>query len=563
MSSLDIAGQFSAFDALRDGVFLIDSNGLVVAVNEAGTEMVGLERMRLVGTPIQKYFPDCESVLQSGDGDVVELNGRRADGGAMLVEGRSTETADGGRTCSILVLRDRRTRVALEEKLVWAAFNDPATRLPNLLGFCSHLGQRLQTGDFAGGGREMVVAISLGRLGFFAGTLGEATRARIVREAGDRLGRLDAVLEVALLDDSTLGVIAALGQDEDAIDEFIGALRTCVEVSYSPSENAARIVPHFGISRITDLQLDPEDIVRKARFALNSSMQKAQGSVEIYRDETHRAAVENLVVEHDLRRAISERPEEFWLAYQPKVDCDTGELVGFEALLRWNHPKRGKVPPNEFFPVARQAGIASDLTDIVLERLVSQLKEWRDAGLRTVPVAFNIAADDVREGRLVPMLDRMLREADLPPSILECELTETSIVADVTAAKKIFEKLVAMGLTTAVDDFGTGYSSLVHLTDLPINVVKIDKSFVQTMDTSTGSKAIIQAIIAMTSAMGSVSIAEGVETHAQLREIRDHGCRLVQGYLFDPPLTPDAAADRLAEKRPYAARLQPDMALLV
>lgn len=563
MTKTNIADQFDAFEVLHDGAFLLDSNGLIVAVNKSGTELIGLDQLRTVGTPFRDYFPDCERLFESGSDDVVEINGRRADGSGMLVEGRVSEVQTRGRKLSLLILRDRRSRIALEEKLVWAAFNDPATKLPNLLGFCSRIGQRLQGGEFAADGTEMVIAISLGRLGFFAGTLGEATRARIVREAGDRLRRLDAVSEVALLDDSTIGVVAEVKSATNEFGKIVEGLRACVEVSYSPSENAARIVPHFGVSRINDPDLDPEDIVRKARFALNAAMQKAMGSVEIYRDETHRKAVHDLVVEHDLRRAISERPEEFWLAYQPKVNCDNGEIVGLEALLRWNHPKRGKVAPNDFLPVARQAGIASELTFIVLDRLVWQIKAWEAAGLKTVPVAFNIGADDVRENRMVPYLKNLLHKADLSPSALECELTETSIVADMRAAKMLFEQLVAMGLTTAVDDFGTGYSSLVHITDLPVSVVKIDKSFVQSMETSKGSKAIIQAIAAMTAAMGAVSIAEGVETHAQLTEIREYGCNLAQGYLFDRPLDPDTVARRLSEARPYAAQLEQDMAILV
>ena len=303
--------------------------------------------------------------------------------------------------------------------------------------------------------------------------------------------------------------------------------------------------------------------MRKARFALNAAMQKAIGSTEIYEDETHREAVRNLVVEHDLRRAVSERKEEFWLAYQPKVDCQTGVISGLEALIRWNHPKRGLVGPSEFLPIADQAGIAPDLTFIVLERLVAQIKEWQAAGLKTVPVAFNIGAEDVRENRLVPFLSNLLRDAGVAPSALECELTETSIVADIRAAKKLFDELVKMGVPTAVDDFGTGYSSLVHITDLPVSVVKIDRSFVQTMETSKGSNAIVQAIVAMTKAMGAVCVAEGVETNKQLADIRMHGCDLAQGYLFDKPLTPEAVEVRLRELHSYRNQIDQDMAILV
>ena len=366
-----------------------------------------------------------------------------------------------------------------------------------------------------------------------------------------------------MLDDSTLGVVVSTEDGPDDLTGLVEKLRICVEVSYSPSENAARIVPHFGISRISDPDLDPEDIVRKARFALNAAMQKAMGSAEIYEDETHREAVRHLVVEHDLRRAIFERKEEFWLAYQPKVDCNTGAISGLEALIRWNHPKRGLVGPNEFLPIARQAGIASDLTFIVLERLVEQIKEWQLAGLNMVPIAFNIGAEDVRENRLVPFLANLLQDAGIAPSALECELTETSIVADMRAAKHLFDQLVEMGLQTAVDDFGTGYSSLVHIIDLPVKVVKIDKSFVQTMETSKGSNAIVQAIVAMTRAMGAICVAEGVETPKQFADIRKHGCDLAQGYLFDKPLTPEAAAARLRETRSYGKRIDEDMAILV
>ena len=305
-----------------------------------------------------------------------------------------------------------------------------------------------------------------------------------------------------------------------------------MEVSYSLSENAARIVPHFGVSRVTDATLDPEHVVRQARFALNAAMQKAIGSFAIYEDETHREAIRHLVVEHDLRRAIFERKEEFSLVYQPKVDCRAGTIQGFEAMIRWNHPKRGMVGPNDFLPIARQAGIAPDLTFIVLERLVAQIKQWRAAGLTTVPVAFNIDADDVRENRLAPFLSNLLQDAGVEPSAIECELTETSVVADMRAAKQLFDQLVDMGVRTAVDDFGTGYSSLVHIIDLPIRVVKIDRSFVQTMQMCNVSNAVVQAIVAMTNAMGAVCVAEGVETYDQLARIHRLGCNLAQGYLF-------------------------------
>lgn len=563
MSDIDIAEQFSSFNALHDSVFLIDSGGFVIAANTSALETLGLTAMKLTGSPFADYFPDCDMLVPGGEGDVIEISGRRSDGSSLLLEGRSSVVYRKAKRCCLLVLRDRHSRVSLEEKLVWAAFNDPATRLPNLVGFCSRVGQRVHAGEFPLDGTAMVIAISLGRLGFFAGTLGEATRSRIVREAGDRLGRLEAVCEIALLDDSTLGVVITTEDAAEDLEELIEKLRECVEVSYSPSENAARIVPHFGISRITDPDLDPEDVVRKARFALNAALQKAIGSAEIYEDETHREAVRHLVVEHDLRRAISERKEEFWLAYQPKVDCYTGAILGFEALIRWNHPKRGLVGPNEFLPIARQAGIASDLTFIVLERLVAQLKEWQAAGLKTVPVAFNIGAEDVRENRLVPFLATLLHDAGVAPSALECELTETSVVADIRAAKQLFDQLVEMGVTTAVDDFGTGYSSLVHIVDLPVNVVKIDRSFVQTMQSSKGSNAIVQAIVAMTKAMGAVCVAEGVETSKQLADIQMHGCDLAQGYLFDKPLTPEAVEAQLREVHSYRNQIDHDMAILV
>lgn len=563
MTDTDIAKQFKLFDALHDGVFLIDSGGLVVAANTSALETLGLTSMQVIGSAFNNYFPDSDMLVPGGDGDVIEINGRRPDGAGLLLEGRSSVVyRDGGRCC-LLVLRDRRSRVSLEEKLVWAAFNDPATKLPNLLGFCSRVGQRVHAGELQLDGTAMVVAISLGRLGFFAGTLGEATRSRIVREAAHRLGHLEEVSEIALLDDSTLGVMVSTGSGRDDLEVVVEKLRVCVEVSYSPSENAARIVPHFGVSRITDPNLDPEDIVRKARFALNASMQKAVGNTEVYEDETHREAVRHLVVEHDLRRAIFERKEEFWLAYQPKVDCRTGSIAGLEALIRWNHPKRGLVGPNEFLPIARQAGIAADLTFILLERLVSQIKQWESAGLNVVPVAFNIGAEDVRENLLVPFLSKLLSDVGIPPSALECELTETSIVADIRAAKSLFDQLVEMGVPTAIDDFGTGYSSLVHIIDLPVSVVKIDRSFVQTMETSKGSYAIVQAIVAMTKAMGAVCVAEGVETMGQFADIRKHGCDLAQGYLFDKPLEPEAVEARLRETRSYGKRIEQDMALLV
>ena len=190
MNDIDIADQFKAFDALHDSVFLIDAGGLVAAVNTSAVEILGLTAMQVIGSPFSNYFPDFDTRIPEGDGDgdVIEITGRRVDGSGLLLEGRSSVTFRKGSKCRLLVLRDRRSRISLEEKLVWAAFNDPATKLPNLLGFCSRIGQRVQAGECRLDGRAMVIAISLGRLGFFAGTLGEATRSRIV------LGRKSAAL---------------------------------------------------------------------------------------------------------------------------------------------------------------------------------------------------------------------------------------------------------------------------------------------------------------------------------------------------------------------------------
>jgi EAL domain-containing protein (putative c-di-GMP-specific phosphodiesterase class I) len=246
------------------------------------------------------------------------------------------------------------------------------------------------------------------------------------------------------------------------------------------------------------------------------------------------SALERLELESDLRHALEQ--EEFTLYYQPQFSGDGKRLTGTEALLRWRHPRRGLVPPGDFIPVLEELGLVVEVGEWVLKEACRQLREWHKAKVRVPKVSVNISARQFSDGQLGMRIANILQETGLPPACLELELTESILMREVSEAMQILDGLKRLGLSIAVDDFGTGYSSLNYLKQFPIDVLKIDRTFVDGLPSGEQDAQIARAIIAMAHSLNLAVIAEGVETHEQLEFLREHGCDEVQGYLFGRPM---------------------------
>jgi EAL domain-containing protein (putative c-di-GMP-specific phosphodiesterase class I) len=252
-------------------------------------------------------------------------------------------------------------------------------------------------------------------------------------------------------------------------------------------------------------------------------------------------ALSVLMLEQDLRRALERK--EFLLHYQPQLDLNTGRLVGMEALIRWQHPERGLVPPMEFIPIAEERDLIVPIGCWVLREACRQNKAWQDAGLPPLPVSVNLSALQFQQKDLAGDVARVLQECGLEPRYLELELTESAVLRDTEKSIATMHALRAVGVSISLDDFGTGYSSLSQLKRLPLDKLKIDQAFVRGLPDDEYDLAISSAIIGMGKAMNLTVIAEGVETEEQLRALKGIDCGAIQGYFLSRPLSAAACAD--------------------
>jgi EAL domain-containing protein (putative c-di-GMP-specific phosphodiesterase class I) len=290
---------------------------------------------------------------------------------------------------------------------------------------------------------------------------------------------------------------------------------------------------------------DTEELLRNADIAMYAAKERKAGAV-VFEPEEHVTAPWRLTVLGDLRRAL-EGTDELFLNFQPKYTLDGERIEGVEALLRWQHPAEGLIPPDEFIPVAEHTGLIRSLTMLVLEQATAQCAAWRARGW-TLRMSVNLSARGLLHGSLVDDVRDLLERQALAPEALCLELTESSIMADPRRGVEVLERLRAIGLAIAVDDFGTGHSSLQYLKRLPIAEIKIDKSFVLGMDRDVRDVAIVRSVVELAANLGFEVVAEGVENDDAEQTLRGLGCSLVQGYHYSRPLPGDAVTAWLAAR---------------
>jgi EAL domain-containing protein (putative c-di-GMP-specific phosphodiesterase class I) len=277
-----------------------------------------------------------------------------------------------------------------------------------------------------------------------------------------------------------------------------------------------------------------DELLKNADTALYRAKEAGRNTQVFYAREMNVASVARLVLETELRQAIQQ--SQLRAYYQPKLRMADGALVGAEALVRWQHPERGLIPPNQFIPLAEASDLIVDLGDWMLEEVSRQLATWRKAGLPALKVAVNLAARHFREPGFVAHIEGLLAIYGLPPSALELELTESTLLETGVQTMDTLQALRRLGIGLAIDDFGTGYSSLGYLKRLPITALKIDQSFVRDLENDPDDRTLAATIVALGHSLGLKVIAEGVETEQQRRILLEQGCDLAQGYLFSRPL---------------------------
>jgi diguanylate cyclase (GGDEF)-like protein len=288
-----------------------------------------------------------------------------------------------------------------------------------------------------------------------------------------------------------------------------------------------------------------QDLMRSADLAMYHAKQERRGSIQFFHEELNARLVERRQLEHELQQALEN--EEFELYYQPKVDVRTGRVAGVEALLRWHHPRLGVLSGGQFMAAATDTGQVLPIGEWVISTACAQAREWKEAGegFPHLPIAVNIAIPQIYAD-LPQVIERALRKHGIGPSALQLEITESLVIRDVERATSVLKEISETGITIAMDDFGTGYSSLSVLKSLPIDILKIDQSFVRDLGKDLGDNAIVAAVVNMARALALRVVAEGVETEEQLKILRDLGCDEHQGYLYSRPLPAHALRQHLA-----------------
>ncbi|MBB6445297.1 diguanylate cyclase (GGDEF)-like protein [Bacillus benzoevorans] len=416
------------------------------------------------------------------------------------------------------------------------AYQDPLTSLPNRRCFENCLYKSfMQKAD-----REKDAAIlfvDLDRFKFINDTLGH--------KYGDKLLQMSAQRMKAVLRNKD--IVARLGGDEfvcllpDIItkretEEIANRILKTLSKPFHLFNQEIRITASIGISLYPLDGDDPESLITNADIAMYRAKQHGKNQIKWFKAEDHARGYEKFVLENHLRKALCHN--QFSLVYQPQIDLQQDEISGVEALIRWDHPDLGLISPNDFIPLAEETGLIMEIGEWVLKEACRQNKEWQDRGYKPLKIAVNLSAVQLTQGDLPETIRLILQEIGLEPKWLEVEITESMIFQNVDGAIRILHQLKDMGLHISIDDFGTGYSSLSYLVKLPIDILKIDRSFIKEIETNRKLPLVTSSIITMAHSMDMKVIAEGVETVGQLQEMTNQACDTVQGYIFSKPLIP-------------------------
>ncbi len=355
-----------------------------------------------------------------------------------------------------------------------------------------------------------------------------ATRLHDLLRESDTVGRLGG---------SGFGVILNLLDTDEEVERALQRLVDGMHLPFLVGDANLVLNISYGICTYPKNQGSPEELNHYAALALNAAKQDGGNCYRYYNAEMNAHNEQRLSQEYDLRKALEDN--EFCLYFQPKVDAASGQIKGMEALIRWQHPKRGLVSPMEFIPLLEDSGMIIEAGDWVLREACRLNKQWQDQGFEPIRVSVNVSSLQFTQGDFIERLQKALTDSGLAAEYLEVELTESCLMADVTRNIDILHEIKKMGVAISIDDFGTGYSSLSYLKKFPIDTLKIDRSFISNVQDRSGgdNAAIVTAIMALSHSLRLDVVAEGVETAQELSYLHALGCRTIQGFLFSKPLS--------------------------
>jgi len=445
----------------------------------------------------------------------------------------------------VCVSRDITALKQSERQLKKLAFSDALTGLPNRALFNDRLRVAVATAQRA---QSLVgiVYINLDRLKYLNDSFGHVLTDLLLKEVAARLVRDTRASDTVarLSGDEFVILLMGLKQQQD-IARVAQAVLDSFVAPFEVEERKLHLTASVGVSVYPDDGDNAMEILKNAGAAMVRAKEQGGNCFQFYTQEMGVHVQTRVALEHALHRAVEQ--QEFELHYQPKVDLQSGQITGVEALIRWRDPELGMVPPDRFIPLAEETGLILPIGEWVLRTACRQAQAWHAAGHAQMSMAVNLSARQFRQQDVAALVRQILSETGLAPHYLELELTESLFMKDGEAVIKMLREIKAIGVTLALDDFGTGYSSLSYLRRFPIDVVKIDRSFINDVTESAEDASLTKAIIAMGRSLNMKTVAEGVETEAQLKFLINHQCDAIQGYYFSRPLPADALTELLRE----------------
>jgi diguanylate cyclase (GGDEF)-like protein/PAS domain S-box-containing protein len=537
--------------ALRDRAIESSVNGIFIAaagtddcrliyINAAFSQILGIPRDTVLGQPClctgdDDGFAVIRSAIAEGRDGYTTLSRQRGDGSQQWIELFLSPVRGDGDSVShyVGVLNDVTARKEAEGQLEFLANHDALTALPNRSLFDDRLRQALARADRGDG--FAVCFIDLDRFKLINDSLGHGAGDAVLVEVARRLGAVcrGADTLARLAGDEFVMLLEAMGNAESAAGvarRILAALALPIQAGGHDIDVAASL----GLALYPDDGDNMASLLSNADAAMYAAKAAGRNTFRFYDEAMNRRASQRLALETDLRRAVARCQLE--LFYQPQIASTDGRLAGVEALLRWRHPERGLVSPVEFIPLAEEAGIITELGEWALAEAARQIVAWRRRGIFVPRMAVNLSPRQFHAADLADRLERILDTAGTPREWIELEITESAAMAHPAGAVQVLQRLRERGIQVAMDDFGTGHSSLAMLRTLPLNVLKLDRSFVQHLPESETDAAVASAVVTLARRLGLSVVAEGVETVAQQQFLAEIGCDLLQGFLFTRPL---------------------------